>query len=204
MGTSAASNNNDNNNAWGSNSVSDNANSENDSLFADSAANSTLGGWGTTSASEDQSSAWSTSSNKEIDNATINSESQHSEMQQDDNNSNVLSVDHDTSLPVWFMDRVCVTFISNETNGVINEVNKNTASIQTEDGQTIKSVKPTDIKLLPPKEHDMVLVTGGADVGVEAELVCIDGNDAILRDSSNEDFKIVDFCHLAKIKQDSS
>jgi transcription elongation factor SPT5 len=45
------------------------------------------------------------------------------------------------------------------------------------------------------------LVIGGADVGVEGELVCIDGSDAILTDS-NEDFKIVDFVHLAKIAGD--
>ena len=47
----------------------------------------------------------------------------------------------------------------------------------------------------------MVLVIGGADVGVEGELICIDGSDAILKDS-NEDFKIVDFVHLAKIAGD--
>ena len=51
-----------------------------------------------------------------------------------------------------------------------------------------------------PKEHDTVLVTGGADVGVEGELVCIDGTDAILKDA-NEEFKIVDFAHLAKIRE---
>jgi len=51
-----------------------------------------------------------------------------------------------------------------------------------------------------PKEHDTVLVTGGADVGVEGELVCIDGDDAILRDA-DEFFKIVDFVHLAKIRE---
>jgi transcription elongation factor SPT5 len=56
--------------------------------------------------------------------------------------------------------------------------------------------------MVPPKEHDMVLVTGGADVGEEGELVCIDGTDAILKDS-NEDFKIVDFVHLAKIVGDA-
>lgn len=52
--------------------------------------------------------------------------------------------------------------------------------------------------MVAPIEHDTVLVTGGADVGVEGELVCIDGTDAILKDP-NGDFKIVDLVHLAKI-----
>jgi transcription elongation factor SPT5 len=45
-------------------------------------------------------------------------------------------------------------------------------------------------------------VTGGADVGFEGEIVCIDGSDAILKES-NENFKIVDFVHLAKISANS-
>ena len=44
----------------------------------------------------------------------------------------------------------------------------------------------------------MVLVTGGANVGVEGKLVCIDAMDAILKEL-NENVKIVDFVHLAKI-----
>ena len=56
--------------------------------------------------------------------------------------------------------------------------------------------------MVAPKENDTVLVTGGADVGVEGELVCIDGSDAILKDS-NEDYKIVDLVHLAKIVNDA-
>jgi hypothetical protein len=54
--------------------------------------------------------------------------------------------------------------------------------------------------MVPSQERDLVLVIGGAeDVGVEGELVCIDGADAILKES-NENFKIVDFVHLAKIQ----
>ena len=68
--------------------------------------------------------------------------------------------------------------------------------------KTTKTVRVGEVSMIPPKEHDMVLVTGGADVGVEGELVCIDGTDAILKDS-NEDFKIVDFVCLAKIVGDS-
>jgi hypothetical protein len=73
---------------------------------------------------------------------------------------------------VWFMERV-------------------------EDGSTA-TVRFDEVSRIQPKEKDMVLVISGADVGVEGELVCIDGSDAILKDS-NEDFKIVDFVHLAKI-----
>ena len=43
----------------------------------------------------------------------------------------------------------------------------------------------------------MVLEFGDADVGVEGELVCMDGTDAIVKDS-NEDFKMVDFCPISQ------
>ncbi len=52
--------------------------------------------------------------------------------------------------------------------------------------------------MVPPEEHDMVLVTGGAGVGFEGELVCIDRDDAILKDTT-EGFRIFDYIHLAKI-----
>ena len=80
---------------------------------------------------------------------------------------------------------------------VIREVNNNNATVELEDGSVLE-IKPAACSMVAPKEHDIVLVTGGADVGVEGELVCIDGTDAILKDS-NEDFKIVDLIHLAKI-----
>lgn len=87
---------------------------------------------------------------------------------------------------------------SNDASAVIKEVTSNsTALVQLEDSST-KSVRVGEVSMIPPKEHDKVLVTGGAEVGVEGELVCIDGTDAILKDS-NEDFKIVDFICLAKI-----
>ena len=70
--------------------------------------------------------------------------------------------------------------------------------VELEDNST-QTVRNGEVTMVPPQEHDMVLVTGGADVGVEGELVCIDGTDAILKES-NENFKIVDFVHLAKIQ----
>jgi len=103
---------------------------------------------------------------------------------------------------VWFMDRVCVQLRSDDRPAVIKEINPDkTALVELED-QTTKTVGFNEVSRIQPKEKDMVLVIGGADVGFEGELVCIDGSDAILKDS-NEDFKIVDFVHLAKIAGDT-
>eukprot|EP00547_Thalassionema_nitzschioides_P001795 CAMPEP_0194217142 /NCGR_PEP_ID=MMETSP0156-20130528/20435_1 /TAXON_ID=33649 /ORGANISM="Thalassionema nitzschioides, Strain L26-B" /LENGTH=1074 /DNA_ID=CAMNT_0038946099 /DNA_START=105 /DNA_END=3329 /DNA_ORIENTATION=+ len=102
--------------------------------------------------------------------------------------------------PVWFLDRVCVKLKNDQSTGVIREVNGKSATVEVDSGT--KSVRSGEITMIEPKEHDIVLVTGGADVGVEGELVCIDGTDAILKDA-NEDFKIVDFVHLAKIASDT-
>lgn len=101
--------------------------------------------------------------------------------------------------PVWFMERVCVMLKADQSQGVIKEINGPTAILEIEG--VSKSVRVSELAMVEPKELDMVLVTGGADVGVEGELVCIDGNDAILKDAK-EDFKIVDFVHLAKIASD--
>lgn len=104
---------------------------------------------------------------------------------------------------VWFMERVCVQLKSDDRQAVIKEINTDkSAVVELEDGGGSQTVRVDDVSRVEPKEKDMVLVIGGADVGVEGELVCIDGTDAILKDS-NEDFKIVDFVHLAKIAGDS-
>jgi len=104
--------------------------------------------------------------------------------------------------PVWFMERVCVQTKSGDKTAVIKEINpNNTALLELEDNSTT-NVRAGDLAMVVPKEHDTVLVTGGADVGVEGELVCIDGTDAILKDA-NEEFKIVDFVHLAKITSEA-
>ena len=105
--------------------------------------------------------------------------------------------------PVWFMERVCVELKKNNTTAVIKEIDNNVAVVEMEDKSTA-TIHAADCTMVPPKEHDTVLVTGGADVGVEGELICIDGTDAILKDSNNEDFKIVDLVHLAKIVGDSN
>ena len=80
-------------------------------------------------------------------------------------------------------------------------MNNNTATNELEDKSAMQ-MKAGVCSMVAPKAYDTVLVTGGADVGVEGELVCIDGSDAILKDS-NEDYKIVDLVHLVKIMNDA-
>ena len=89
----------------------------------------------------------------------------------------------------WFMERVCVQLKKNGANAVIRAIPGSQAMVEMEDRSTLL-VRNDEISMVPPQEHDMVLVTGGADVGLEGELVCIDGKDAILKES-NENFKIV-------------
>ena len=49
---------------------------------------------------------------------------------------------------------------------------------------------------MPPQMNDMVLVTGGADVGVEATLQCFDGDDVILKES-NGSYHVIESIHVA-------
>jgi len=112
-----------------------------------------------------------------------------------------MAADDGEETAVWFMERVCVQVKSTGKTAVIKEINGKSAIIEYEDKLT-DSVRVSEVSMVSPVEHNTVLVTGGADVGVEGELVCIDGSDAILKDA-NEDFKIVDFIHLAKIVGDT-
>merc|ERR1712150_104181 len=88
-------------------------------------------------------------------------------------------------IPKWFMKRVCVQIVKSKSNGVIKEINNSNVIVELED-KTILKVHVGELIMNTPKEHDTVLVTGGGDVGVEGELVCIDGEDAILKDSNEE------------------
>ena len=99
---------------------------------------------------------------------------------------------------VWFMDRVCMQLKKNNAPAFIKEINGGTGVVDLEDDRLIVTVRPGEVSMVNPQEHNMVLVTGGADVVVEGKRVCIDGTDAILKES-NENFQIVDFVHLAKI-----
>ena len=101
--------------------------------------------------------------------------------------------------PVWFMERVSVLIKSSQQQGVIKEIKgDNSALIELEDKST-QTVTVSDLAMVPPSEHDTVLVTGGNEVGLEGTLVCIDGTDGILKDA-NDDFKIVEVSFLARVQ----
>ncbi len=160
------------------------------------------GGW---DASNDQNgSTWTPSTNNNTSNG---SEPPASTKPKDEPEfgisaaSTMGSADDGQQAPVWFMERVCIQLKQNEKNAVIKDITHNNAVVELEDNSS-QTVSFSDCTMVSPKEHDTVLVTGGADVGVEGELVCIDGTDAILRDP-NGDFKIVDLVHLAKIVSES-
>jgi len=125
--------------------------------------------------------------------------SEGNEIKKDEMGSGMADNEDVGEAAVWFMERVCVTLKRNDSPAVIKEINSDKTAVVELDEGTVLTVRPGEVSMVQPQEHDMVLVTGGADVGVEGELVCIDGTDAILKES-NENFKIVDFAHLAKIK----
>ena len=88
------------------------------------------------------------------------------------------------------MERICVTLKNNDTPAVIKEVNNNTTVVELEDKSMI-TVSHRDVTMSELKEYDTVLVIGGADMGVESELICVNRDtDAILKDLK-EEFKIV-------------
>ncbi|KAL7552208.1 hypothetical protein ACHAWF_015426 [Thalassiosira exigua] len=97
----------------------------------------------------------------------------------------------------WFMERVVVQLKKNNAQAVIKEINGSNAIVEMKDGSTL-TVREGEDSMVPLQEHDAVLVIRSADVGLEGEVVCIDGTDAILKDT-NENFCIVGFVQVAKI-----
>jgi len=167
------------------------------------ASSSEGGGWGT---SNDQGGSWTPATNDGGSNgfnSTFNQEAYASGGASKDATlePSIGEGDGGEEAAVWFMERVCVETKVGSKQAVIKDVTGNSAMVEFDD-KTNKNVHAGDLNMVAPKEHDMVLVTGGADVGVEGELVCIDGTDAILKDA-NEEFKIVDYVHLAKIIGDA-
>jgi len=160
------------------------------------------GGWGATN--EQSGSTWTPSTNE---NGNGNESTAATKIPKEEPDygisgaSTMGAVDDGQQAPVWFMERVCIQLKRNEKTAVIKDITHNNAVVELED-KTSQTVSFGECTMVSPKEHDTVLVTGGADVGVEGELVCIDGTDAILRDP-NGDFKIVDLVHLAKIVSES-
>lgn len=176
---------------WGS--TTDNSNIDTSTPFSGATTNDTDGGWNSISTSNQD--GWAPTSTENDASLHIKQESHH------DIDSSAMAAADGEEAPVWFMERVCIQIKNSESAAVIKEVNNNIAVVELED-KTTKTVSCGDVTMVAPKEHDTVLVTGGADVGVEAELVCIDNSDAILKDA-NDDYKIVDFVHLAKIVSDT-
>lgn len=101
--------------------------------------------------------------------------------------------------PVWFMERVCVQLKDSDKLATIKEMKADKSAVVVMEDNSTQIVRAGELKMVPPAEHDMVLVTGGNEIGLEGSLVCVDGSDAILKDA-NEEFKIIDFVHLVKLK----
>jgi transcription elongation factor SPT5 len=160
------------------------------------------GGWG--ASNEQSGSTWTPSTNE---NGNSNESTTQMKIPKEEPGygisgaSTMGAADDGQQAPVWFMERVCIQLKRSEKTAVIKDITHNNAVVELED-KSSQTVSFGDCTMVSPKEHDTVLVTGGADVGVEGELVCIDGTDAILRDP-NGDFKIVDLVHLAKIVSES-
>eukprot|EP00934_Nitzschia_sp_Nitz4_P005032 Nitzschia sp. Nitz4//scaffold323_size20210//10282//13780//NITZ4_008694-RA/size20210-snap-gene-0.1-mRNA-1//1//CDS//3329547873//5022//frame0 len=155
-----------------------------------SPANDANDGWGSTT----NESTWAPATEKTEDTTTASVQVKH---EQPGNSMQTHDADSGETA-VWFMERVCVQMKGDERPAVIKEINADKSAVVEFPDKSTESVRVADVARVEPKEKDQVLVIGGTDVGVEGELVCIDGTDAILKDS-NEDFKIVDFVHLAKI-----
>ena len=103
---------------------------------------------------------------------------------------------------LWFMERVCVLIDSMCTEAVIQQINPDgmtaTVKIQNKESCLTQIVQFHQVSRITPKVNDMVLALEGVDVGIEGELVCIDGPDGIIKDSNGE-FKIIELVHLTKI-----
>lgn len=206
---------------WGSTLSSSNAADPFSNVSSSGENNANNSGWGTP-ASSDQPNTWtpttdpspspmsyggdstpiSTPNNDTYSNDDASSSDR--DMESNGNGSTSMDNDDDTGDPAeWFMERVCVQLKKDSSMGIIREINMDqTGVLEVSPDQPTITVRASEVVRVEPREHDMVLVTAGADVGVEGELVCIDGQDAILKDA-NEEFKIVDFVHLAKIERDS-
>jgi len=160
--------------------------------FGSTAPDETGGGWGTSAASANTWGATTIPKKEDPDEASLVT------------GTGSVSVKMETDLtdtdeiPTWFMERVCVQLKGQEKAAVIKVINPDKSALIEFDDKTTTSARARDLSMVPPKEHDTVRVTGGNEYGLEGSLVCVDGSDAILKDS-NDEFKIIDFVHLVKI-----
>mmetsp|Transcript_27007 Transcript_27007/g.56277 ORF Transcript_27007/g.56277 Transcript_27007/m.56277 type:complete len:249 (+) Transcript_27007:157-903(+) len=116
--------------------------------------------------------------------------------------SGVINADGGTSTseepPSWFVNGVCVRLMKNGAEAVIRECSGSTAIVEIAGDTSTLGVTYMEVAMVPPVEYDMVLVTGGTNVGLEGELVYVGGMDAILWEP-NMNFTIVNLVYLAKI-----
>ncbi|GFH46412.1 hypothetical protein CTEN210_02886 [Chaetoceros tenuissimus] len=101
-----------------------------------------------------------------------------------------------SQIPAWFRERVYIQI--HGKSGVITDIYKNSAVVVLDDNRT-RNVTTKECTVVPPKEEDKVLVTGGADVGLEGKLMYIKNSSAVVQ-NLNREFKVVDLVHLAKIE----
>jgi transcription elongation factor SPT5 len=196
---------------WGStaNDFSTTANDENDSAWGGSSTNA----WGAPPPKQEETHEQPTSPPKPTG-PVIKHEQPKSEMEVTDAGGDI---------PAWCMERVWVQLKGQDKSAVIKEINADKSAIVEMEDKSIATVRVGDLTMIPPKEHDTVLVTGGNEIGLEGSLVCVDGkkmlycvygtqlvtnsilrflgSDAILKDA-NDEFKIIDFVHLVKISSE--
>ncbi|GAX15032.1 transcription elongation factor SPT5 [Fistulifera solaris] len=104
--------------------------------------------------------------------------------------------------PVWFMERVWIKLKGSDAVAVIKDINPDKSALVELEDKSTRTIRSSEAMMVPPVEHDTVLVTGGNEIGLEGSLVCVDGTDAILK-IMNDEFKIIDFVHLVKISADN-
>ena len=99
--------------------------------------------------------------------ATVKREQPKSEMETE--------MAEDEESPVWFMERVCVKLKSNDKPALIKEINADKSAVVELEDKSTTTVRASDVTMVPPKEHDTVLVAGGTEIGLEGTMVCVDG-----------------------------
>ena len=155
------------------------------------------GGWGSTSGN---ASAWGSQKKEEEEEEDVkpsNGTTQPAAPVIKQQPKSEMDEDNDET-PVWFMERVCVQLKDSDKSATIKEMKADKSAVVVMEDSSTRTVRAGELKMVPPAEHDTVLVTGGNEIGLEGSLVCVDGSDAILKDA-NDEFKIIDFVHLVKI-----
>ena len=72
------------------------------------------------------------------------------------------------------------------------------------DNKSTQTVQHGEVSMVRPQMYDMVVVTRGENVGVKGDLVCLDGDDSILKDATGN-FRIVvslgkNYCTMVRLE----